>query len=112
MWNFITPQLPVADVEAAQRYYRDVLGFQIAWTREDYGAVICGTTEIFFARSDDPQPGTWCCVRVDDADALYERYKQRGAVIAQDLESKPWGIREFTLEDPNGHFFRVGQVLR
>jgi catechol 2,3-dioxygenase-like lactoylglutathione lyase family enzyme len=25
------PELPVADVERAQRYYRDVLGFDIDW---------------------------------------------------------------------------------
>ena len=25
------PELPVADVEEAQRYYRDVLGFEIGW---------------------------------------------------------------------------------
>ena len=33
MWRSITPQLPVADVAASQRWYRDVLGFEIAWTR-------------------------------------------------------------------------------
>ena len=26
------PQLPVSDVEKSQEYYRDVLGFDIAWT--------------------------------------------------------------------------------
>jgi catechol 2,3-dioxygenase-like lactoylglutathione lyase family enzyme len=25
------PELPVADVEKAQHYYRDVLGFEIGW---------------------------------------------------------------------------------
>lgn len=25
------PELPAADVEKAQQYYRDVLGFEIAW---------------------------------------------------------------------------------
>ena len=25
------PELPVADVERAQRHYRDVLGFEIGW---------------------------------------------------------------------------------
>ncbi len=39
-WHFITPQLPVADVRATQAYYRDMLGFNIAWIwQEEYCAV-------------------------------------------------------------------------
>jgi len=44
-WQFITPQLPVPDVREAQAYYRDVLGFKIAWIyQEEYGAVYHGST--------------------------------------------------------------------
>src|SRR5690606_10288288 len=46
-WLFVTPELPVADVRATQAYYRDVLGFRIAWVYEErYGAVYNGRTEI------------------------------------------------------------------
>ena len=39
-WHFITSQLPVADVRATQAYYRDMLGFNIAWIwQEEYCAV-------------------------------------------------------------------------
>lgn len=112
MWNSITPQLPVSDVAEAQRYYRDVLGFRIDFTRDDFGAVRCGGAEIFLQRSERPQPGTWCCVRVDDADALYAIYRERGAEIVEKIDSKPWGMREFTIRDPNGHYFRIGHSTR
>ena len=38
------PELPVADVESAQQYYRDVLGFEIGWLYPggDIGAVSRG----------------------------------------------------------------------
>jgi len=43
-----TPELPVPDVRVAQEYYRDVLGFEIAWHNEDgkIGAVAYGDCAI------------------------------------------------------------------
>ena len=42
-WLFVTPELPVRDVRETQAYYRDVLGFRIAWLyEEEYGAVYNG----------------------------------------------------------------------
>ena len=113
MWNSITPQLPVRDVGEAQRYFRDVLGFEIAWTRgEAFGSVQGGKTEIFLTRSEDPVPISTICVLVDDADSLFSIYRERGAKIVEGLETKPWGVREFTLEEPNGHRFRIGSSTR
>jgi len=108
-WRFITPQLPVRDVRASQRYYRDVLGFKIAWIYdEDYGAVYNGTTEIYLSRTDGPIEPVWSFVRVEDADALLAVYRERGAKVVEDIASHPWGMREFTVEDDNGHRFRIG----
>jgi uncharacterized glyoxalase superfamily protein PhnB len=110
MWTFITPQLPVRDVVAAQQYYRDVLGFHVGWTSPDgsFGAVYLGTTELFLARSDSIAPAT-CCVRVEDVDAVYAAYQASGAKIVDELEVKPWSMREFSVEDDSGHRFRIGQ---
>ena len=113
MWNFITPQLAVPDVAEAQRWYHEVLEFEIGFRFGDgFGAVLCGTTEIFLSRSEEPAAPVWCCVRVDDADALLALYRERGAKIVADIENKPWGIREFTLADPWGHHFRIGHSTR
>jgi hypothetical protein len=40
------PELPVANVERAQRYYRDVLGFGIGWLdpSKEIGAVSRGSS--------------------------------------------------------------------
>ena len=68
-WQFVTPQLPVADVREAQAYYRDMLGFKIAWIwREEYGAVYNGTTEIFFVREEGEIQPSCSFVRVENAD--------------------------------------------
>lgn len=108
-WQFITPQLPVPDVREAQAYYRDVLGCKIAWIyEEDYGAVYHGATEIFFSRSDGPIAPVWNFVRVENADAALAALRERGAAIVEEIASRPWGMREFTIEDNNGHRFRIG----
>ena len=48
------------------------------------------------------------CVRVEDADRLFALYVERGADIVEPIADRPWGMREFTLRDPNGHRFRIG----
>lgn len=108
-WLFATPELPVADVRATQAYYRDVLGFRIAWLyEEEYGAVYQGKTEIFLRR--EPGPIHPCCVfvRVANADRVLAAYREREAKIVAEIASRPWGMREFSVEENNGHRFRIG----
>ena len=108
-WQFVTPQLPVPDIREAQAYYRDVLGFKIAWIyREEYGAVYHGATEIFFSKEEGEIRPCWNFVRVENADALLAIYREAGVKIVEEIASHPWGMREFTIEDNNGHRFRIG----
>ena len=108
-WQFVTPQLPVADVRATQAWYRDKLGFKIAWIwQERYGAVYNGSTEIFFALEEDEIRPSCCFVRVEDADAVLAEYRERGVKIVEEIASHPYGMREFSIEDNNGHRFRIG----
>lgn len=50
------PELPIADVERAQQYYRDVLGFDIGWLdpSKEIGAVSRGEVAIFFRKRPPP----------------------------------------------------------
>ncbi len=108
-WHFITPQLPVADVRETQAYYRDMLGFKIAWIwQEEYGAVYNGTTEIFFVREEGTIQPSCSFVRVENADEVLAIYRERGVKIVEEIASHPYGMREFSIEDNNGHRFRIG----
>jgi predicted enzyme related to lactoylglutathione lyase len=101
------PELPVADVEQAQRHYRDVLGFEIGWLdpSKEIGAVSRGNVAIFFRR----RPGSfepavhW--IFAEDLDATYAELEASGSKIVEPLEKKPWGLRQFTLEDLDGNRF-------
>ena len=100
------PELPVLDVEKAQAYYHDVLGFEIAWTLEDksMGAVGRDGIAIFFARQTHTTP-THHWIFAEDIDATYQEMKIRNTNIVNDIENKPWKLRQFTIEDLDGHRF-------
>jgi uncharacterized glyoxalase superfamily protein PhnB len=48
---------------------------------------------------------------VDDVDALYEEFVQRGAIIDYHLGTKPYGVREFGVQDIDEHDIAFGQVM-
>ena len=101
------PELPVTDVERAQQHYRDVLGFDIGWLDESkaIGAVSRGRAVIFFRKRVRPFEPAIHWIFADDVDATYEELRSSGAKIAEPLEKKPWGLRQFTVEDLDGNRF-------
>ncbi len=84
------PELPVEDVERAQRYYRDVLGFEIGWLDpdKDIGAVSRGEVAIFFRRTKPPFTPAVHWVFAEDVDASYSELRSSGANIVEPLEKK------------------------
>ena len=102
-----TPELPVEDVERAQRHYRDALGFEIGWLYPggEIGAVSRDRIAIFFRRRTRPFEPAVHWVFAADIDATYEELRSSGARIVEPLEKKPWGLRQFTVEDIDGNRF-------
>jgi predicted enzyme related to lactoylglutathione lyase len=101
------PELPVTDVERAQQHYRDALGFEIAWLYPDkeIGAVSRGKVAIFFRKRTPPFEAAVHWVFADDIDGTYDELRSSGAKIVEPLETKPWGLRQFTVEDLDGNRF-------
>ena len=101
------PELPVADVERAQQHYRDVLGFEIGWLQpgKEIGAVSRGNVAIFFRKRQAPFEPAIHWIFANDIDATYEELRASGAKIVEPLEEKPWGLRQFTVDDLDGNRF-------
>ena len=101
------PELPVTDVERAQQHYRDALGFEIGWLYSggEIGAVSRGNVAIFFRKTTPPFEAAVHWVFAEDIDATYNELKSLGANIVEPLEKKPWGLRQFTVEDIDGNRF-------
>lgn len=110
----VTPQLGTLNVEETQRYYRDVLGFKIDWTwgENDYGSVSRDDVTIFLSRADGGVSRGCLFVFAGQVDELYSEWREKGADIVSELEDKPWGMREFTIRDNNGHQLRLAQSSR
>jgi len=102
------PELPVADVERAQQHYRDTLGCEIAWLSPDkeIGAVSHAYLgPIFFRRRKPPFEPAVHWVFAEDIYASYRELRSSGVNIVDPLEKKPWGLRQFTVQDLDGNLF-------
>jgi uncharacterized glyoxalase superfamily protein PhnB len=101
------PELPVADVEQAQQYYRDVLGFEMGWLYpgNEIGSVSRGNMAISFRKRQGPFEPAVHWVFAEYIDATYEKFRSFGSKIVEPLERKPWGLRQFTIEDLDGNRF-------
>ena len=101
------PELPVADVERAQQHYRDVFGLEIGWLYPggEIGAVTGDEVTIFFRKRQPPFEPAIHWVFAKDIDASYRELQSSGANIVDPLETKPWGLRQFTVSDLDGNLF-------
>jgi uncharacterized glyoxalase superfamily protein PhnB len=110
----ITPFLACKDIEQSLAFYVDVLGFEKDWTWDDpitNAGVRCGAFCIYL--SDDTElatriEGSEVCICVEDLEAVYKTHKENGAPIVSDLETKPWGLTEYSVKDPSGHILLFG----
>lgn len=101
------PELPVSDVEKAQEYYCRFLGCKIEWLypNKEVGAVSNGETAIFFRKREgsfEPAVNWIYCSNLDES---FEYLKAKGANIVEEIENKPWGVRQFTVHDIDGNIF-------
>jgi len=95
----------VRSVARAQTEYRDHLGFDIAWTLEDagLGAVSHGDCAIFFRETEGEITPTTLWIHCVDLDAVHGEMTKKGANIIAPPPVMPWGLRQFTIVDGEGH---------
>jgi uncharacterized glyoxalase superfamily protein PhnB len=60
---------------------------------------------IFFRKRKPPFEPAVHWVFAEDVDALHQELMSSGAKIVDPLERKPWGLRQFTVEDLDGNLF-------
>lgn len=117
----VIPTIRVPDMDAAIAFYRDKLGFRL--DRDDYSPVnnslVRGDARIqletpgdlfgagyneAIRRRMDSVSATTLYMEADDIDELYARVGELGITIVDPLGERPWNLREFTIEDPRGHW--------
>ena len=111
------PEIPVSHLDKAAAYYKTNLGFRLDWSDETLGlaGISRGNCRLFLASPDYRKQYTnvgpvmtWLNFGSKEAvDELYESWSRSRAQLVSRPESKPWGLHEFTVEDPDGNLFRV-----
>lgn len=108
----IMPSLPLDDVPAGVAYYRDVLGFSVNYQQHDLGVMDRDSVRILLVpRTERIRGAGACCVYIRDADALYAELRSRGANVGSEPVSRPWGLRDFTVLDPEGNEIVFAQTF-
>jgi predicted enzyme related to lactoylglutathione lyase len=69
------------------------------------GAVSRGHVAILFRRRQQPFEPAVHWIFAEDIQTTYEECRSSGAKVVEPLERKPWGLRQFTVEDLDGNRF-------
>ncbi len=119
----VAPVLLVRDVLTSARYYQEALGFDPVgfWGDPPRFSIVqrdgcslmlnqVGPDDQFRPNSDyDGRFDVYCTVR--DADAVFADVKARGADIVCEPSDEVFGMREFSVRDPDGRLVAFGQDL-
>jgi predicted enzyme related to lactoylglutathione lyase len=105
------PLLLVPDVSATAEFYRKILGFKTDAGAEtsDYNVVWRDNAAVHLAKGQHAPTGVRIFFWVKDVNALYAEVNSRGAAIAVPIGTRPYGVRDFSIRDPNGVMVVFGQ---
>jgi hypothetical protein len=118
------PVLLVRDVTASASYFQKCVGFQSATfygDPPDFCILAWGGFYLMLARADAEKITPFWKIRdkmwnayfwVDEADALYAEMKARGAHMDYGPCTQPYHVREFGIQDLDGHDIGFGQALK
>jgi uncharacterized glyoxalase superfamily protein PhnB len=107
----ITPLIPAGgDIEKSIAFYEQQLGFTTIYTEGnpiEIAIIRRDAAEIILQRNDDRNLAEWTTFRiqVENIEQLYQELLARGGEMIHPngkLESKPWGMKEFTVLDVAG----------
>lgn len=110
----IAPEIPVSNLPDAVEYYRHKLGFQVAMQMPsgDYAIVERDGIAIHLFRNEpEKHPPVSLHIFTEDLEMLHSELHDRGARISQPITRKPWGNREFRIEDSYGNQIKFTEPL-
>jgi predicted enzyme related to lactoylglutathione lyase len=105
------PLLLVPDVRATADFYRGVLGFRSdpGADTPEYSVVWRDNAAVHLAQGEQVPTGVRIFFWVKDVNTLYEEIVRRGAAVAVPIGTRPYGVRDFAIRDPNGVMVVCGQ---
>lgn len=122
----IMPSLRYEDVGQALTWLSQVFGLKehLRWTDEQgivrHAEMRIETAFLELAQAPEgalppqslEQPWQSLVVFVDDVERHYQHAKEAGATVLAPPQDKPWGLRQYTVADLQGHRWEFSQHLR
>jgi catechol 2,3-dioxygenase-like lactoylglutathione lyase family enzyme len=109
--------VPARDMALSLQFYRD-LGFEVPWASDDLAYLHVGDCSFLLQKFHAPghAENFMMHLLVADADAWWahvqaQRLTERYGVRALPPDDRPWGMRDFTLDDPGGVLWRIGHNI-
>jgi catechol 2,3-dioxygenase-like lactoylglutathione lyase family enzyme len=92
----------------------EALGLNLAWRTVDGSLAALATGEIevllLVPWTGEGAPAAQSSyVYVEDPDAMCAEFEAAGADIVDPVASRPYGMRDFVVRDPDGHCFTLGR---
>jgi len=117
--QLIVPCVTTSRMRETRAFWIDKLGFQLSYDHTHYLGVRGGpkgACELGFMPPDQNAPasfsgGLTLCLQVSDADREHERLRKAGVAIVAPPTDFPWGMRAFSVKDPNGVVVSIGHPI-
>ncbi len=106
--------LAVSDVRSAVEFYTTKLGFSSAFMQGDppsMAGVNLGCVQVFLEQGTPNPEGCSVYFVIGDADELHDFHRSRGVEIAQPLDDRSYGLRDYTVRDLHGYHLSFGHRL-
>jgi len=113
------PVIATSDVFGTIRYFEQTLGFKQQWIWGDppvYAGIRAGGALLYVTYDPDlastikerrlsPDIFLW----VNDIDSVYAHHRASRADITEELATRPWGVRQYVVREPNGYLLKVAE---
>lgn len=124
--NSVLLELHVPDFKKAKEFYGK-LGFEVIWERKPEGFkgylvmemrdnILCfwaGNEQVWnqeyfnqFPKTSKRGYAVEIIIMVDDIESYYKKVKDFANVV-EELQIRPWGLKDFRIEDPFGFYLRI-----
>ena len=115
----VIPQIRTTNLGESIDFYVSKLGFELEFTYRDFYAGIRVSDQSFHVKLVDHEDPSIPFVAdhghlhlyftTDDVDGEAQRLRRNGVLLREDVANTPWGTREFSVLDNQGHVLCFGQ---
>ena len=109
----LVTELPVRSLAESLSFYR-AAGFRLLRATPTFGVLAWGDRLLFLTEREEVRVGDHPAnirLIVGDVDARFAQAQSKGWPIRQPLADRPYGLRDFTVLDPDGYELRFAAVL-